>query len=94
MIIINNQGGGIFRILPGQKDTPVYDQYYETVHQRNAKSLCKSFNLDYTSVKSERRLNRKMKSFFKASTKPRVMEIFTPRKSNDKILLDYFKSMN
>ena len=94
VIIINNQGGGIFRILPGQKDTPVYNQYYETVHQRNAKSLCKSFNLDYTSVKSERRLNRKMKSFFKASTKPRVMEIFTPRKSNDKILLDYFKSMN
>jgi 2-succinyl-5-enolpyruvyl-6-hydroxy-3-cyclohexene-1-carboxylate synthase len=94
VIIINNQGGGIFRILPGQKDTPVYDQYYETAHQRNAKNLCKSFNLDYISVKSERRLKRKLKSFFKASGKPRVMEIFTPRKSNDKILLNYFKSMN
>ncbi len=39
IIIINNQGGGIFRILPGQKDTPTYDEYYETVHKRNAKDL-------------------------------------------------------
>ena len=93
VIIINNQGGGIFRILPGQKDTPVYDQYYETIHHRNAKNLCKSFNLDYTSIHSGRRLKRKLKSFFKTSNKPRVMEIFTPRKSNDQILLDYFKAM-
>ena len=93
VIIINNQGGGIFRILPGQKDTPVYDQYYETIHHRNAKNLSKSFNLDYTSIHSGRRLKRKLKSFFKTSNKPRVMEIFTPRKSNDQILLDYFKAM-
>lgn len=93
VIIINNQGGGIFRILPGQKDTPIYDQYYETIHHRNAKNLCKSYNLDYTSIHSGRRLKRNLKSFFKTSNKPRVMEIFTPRKSNDQILLNYFKAM-
>ena len=93
VIIINNQGGGIFRILPGQKDTPIYDQYYETIHHRNAKYLCKSYNLDYTSIHSGRRLKRNLKSFFKTSNKPRVMEIFTPRKSNDQILLNYFKAM-
>jgi len=93
IIIINNQGGGIFRILPGQKDTPTYDEYYETVHKRNAKDLCKSFGVGYSSVHSEWRLKRKLKSFFKPSNCPQVLEIFTPRKSNDQILLNYFKAM-
>ena len=93
LIIINNQGGGIFRILPGQKDTPEYDQYYETVHNRNAKELCKSFNLGYSSVRSDWRLKMKLKTFFKPTNRPQVLEIFTPRKSNDQVLLNYFKAM-
>ncbi|MDG1091850.1 MAG: thiamine pyrophosphate-binding protein [Flavobacteriaceae bacterium] len=93
IIIINNQGGGIFRILPGQKDTPTYDQYYETVHKRNAKDLCKSLGVGYSSVSSEWRLKRKLKSFFNPSNHPQVLEIFTPRKSNDQILLNYFRAM-
>ena len=39
IIVINNHGGGIFRILPGDKDTPAYDTYFETVQQRSAKLL-------------------------------------------------------
>lgn len=93
VIIINNQGGGIFRILSGKKDTPVYDKYHETVHQYTAKYICKSFNIGYTSVKTERGLKRKLKSFFSVSNRIQVMEIFTPRKLNDEILLNYFKAM-
>lgn len=93
LIIINNQGGGIFRILPGQKDTPEYDKYYETVHTRNAKELSKSYNLGYSSVRSDWRLKMKLKSFFKPTKRPQVLEIFTPRKRNDQILLNYFKAM-
>ncbi len=93
VIIINNQGGGIFRILPGQKDTPTYDKYYETVHKRTAKYVCKSFDIGYTSVKSERRLKRKLKTFFSPLSDIQVMEVFTPRKRNDEILLNYFRAM-
>ena len=93
VIIINNQGGGIFRILPGKKDTPLYDKYYETVHNRNAKDLSKSFGLGYSSVYSGWRLKLKLKSFFKPSERPQILEIFTPRKINDKVLLNYFKAM-
>ena len=93
VIIINNQGGGIFRILPGKKDTPLYDKYYETVHNRNAKDLSKSFGLGYSSVYSGWRLKLKLKSFFKPSDRPQILEIFTPRKINDKVLLNYFKAM-
>jgi 2-succinyl-5-enolpyruvyl-6-hydroxy-3-cyclohexene-1-carboxylate synthase len=32
IILINNGGGGIFRILPGHKETPVFNTFFETSH--------------------------------------------------------------
>jgi 2-succinyl-5-enolpyruvyl-6-hydroxy-3-cyclohexene-1-carboxylate synthase len=93
ILLINNSGGGIFRILPGEKDTSKYDTYFETIHQRNAKSIAKAFGFEYKSTRSLFGLNLKLNSFFKASSRPKILEIHTPRKLNDQILLDYFKSM-
>ena len=93
IILINNQGGGIFRILPGTKDTPDYDRYFETIHTRDAKYIAKAFNLGYQKLNSQRGLKRKFSRFLKANHKPQILEIQTPRKQNDSVLLDYFKWM-
>ena len=93
VILINNQGGGIFRILPGEKDSPSYDRYFETIHKREAKYVAKTFGFKYQKVSSQWQLNRKLSRFFKAKDGPRILEIQTPRKANDKVLLDYFKAM-
>ena len=93
IILINNQGGGIFRILPGEKDSPSYDRYFETIHNREAKYVAKTFGFKYQKVSSQWQLNRKLSRFFKATDSPRILEIHTPRKVNDKVLLDYFKAM-
>ena len=93
IILLNNSGGGIFRILPGEKDTPVYDTYHETVQNRSAKHLCKDFGMDYTTVSTQWGLRWKLKRFFATSSRPRLLEIKTPRKLNDVVLLDYFRAM-
>lgn len=93
IILINNQGGGIFRILPGQKDTPSYDRYFETTHQRNAKHLAKAFGFEYSKASSMWALKQKFSRFVRKSSSPKILEIQTPRKINDQILLDYFKAM-
>ena len=93
IILINNSGGGIFRILPGEKDTPKYDTYFETVHRRNAKSICKAFGLRYSSVKSLWGLRVALKTFLKPSNKTKLLEVKTPRNLNDLVLLNYFKAM-
>ena len=93
IIVINNQGGGIFRILPGEKDTPAYDTYFETVQQRSAKQLCRDHGIGYQKASSRFGLKWKLKRFFNTSNGPQLLEIFTPRKLNDKVLLNYFKSM-
>ena len=93
IILINNQGGGIFRILPGDKDTPKYDTYFETIHGRHARHLAKHFGLRYRCVKSDWELKRALRSFYKASKTAKILEISTPRKRNDTTLLNYFKAM-
>lgn len=93
IIIINNNGGGIFRILPGEKDSFKYDTYFETIHHRSARQLAKSFGFSYRKIKGAFGLRWALKSFFSPSSKPRILEIQTPRKINDTILLNYFKTM-
>lgn len=93
IILVNNQGGGIFRILPGEKDTNDYDTYFETVQKRSAKKLCKAYGIGYRSVSSVFGLKVQLKRFFKPSNRPQLLEIRTPRKINDTVLLNYFKAM-
>lgn len=91
IIIINNQGGGIFRILPGHKNTENFDRYFETKHDLTAKQLCNMYNFEYISTSNEEQLKLKLKGFYLESDRPKVLEIFTPRTVNDKVLLNYFE---
>ncbi len=93
IIILNNKGGGIFRILPGNKDTENFEKYFETVHDLKAKPLCEMYSFDYRSADSEESLKNALNGFFEDSEKPRLLEIFTPRKINDEVLLEYFNFM-
>jgi 2-succinyl-5-enolpyruvyl-6-hydroxy-3-cyclohexene-1-carboxylate synthase len=91
VIVINNNGGGIFRILPGKKDTENFTTYFETKHGLNANHLCKMFGFEYVIAQTESQIKNKLKTFYSKSDKPKLLEIFTPRILNDKILLDYFE---
>lgn len=93
IIIINNRGGGIFRILPGEKNSETFDTYFETIHDLNAKPICDLFGFEYGSANSSEEIEDSLNSFFGPSEKPKVLEIFTPRKVNDQVLLEYFSFM-
>jgi 2-succinyl-5-enolpyruvyl-6-hydroxy-3-cyclohexene-1-carboxylate synthase len=44
--LINNGGGGIFRILPGHRNH-CFNTYFETSHCLTAQHLAKMYGLDY-----------------------------------------------
>jgi len=90
IIVLNNSGGGIFRILPGNKNTENFDTYFETVHDLNAKSICEMFQFDYFSADNSDKVESALNEFYNESDQPKLLEIFTPRKLNDEILLEYF----
>ncbi|WP_407557569.1 2-succinyl-5-enolpyruvyl-6-hydroxy-3-cyclohexene-1-carboxylic-acid synthase [Winogradskyella sp. 4-2091] len=91
IIIINNKGGGIFRILPGNKNTEKFDTYFETKHHLTAKQLCDMYGFEYSEAKNEEELTAKLSTFNDISKQPKLLEIFTPSRINDEILLNYFK---
>ena len=91
IIVVNNNGGGIFRILPGHKNTENFDKYFETQHNLTAKHLCDMYHFDYQMASNEGELKEQLSSFYSGSNQPKLLEIFTPRTTNDNILLDYFK---
>ncbi|SFC32190.1 2-succinyl-5-enolpyruvyl-6-hydroxy-3-cyclohexene-1-carboxylate synthase [Zunongwangia mangrovi] len=93
IIILNNSGGGIFRILPGNKNSEQFDTFFETVHDLKAEQLAKMYNFEYDSASSEIEISHSLSTFFEASERPKILEIFTPRKVNDKVLLEYFSYM-
>jgi len=91
IIVINNSGGGIFRILPGDKETKNFETYLETTHNLKANYLAKMFQFDYLEA-DEHNLRQQLDLFFKSENRL-ILEIHTPRRINDVILLNYFKKI-
>jgi 2-succinyl-5-enolpyruvyl-6-hydroxy-3-cyclohexene-1-carboxylate synthase len=93
IILINNNGGGIFRILPGHQETETFNTFFETSHHLTAEHLAKMYYLNYVSVQDENELQSVWNAFISEENSPTILEIFTPEKLNNSILLDYFKHL-
>lgn len=91
IIVVNNGGGGIFRILPGDKDTELFDTYFETKHNLSAKQLSEMYGFSYSAIDEAKDLREKVTEFFSRSNGPSLLEIFTPSTVNDGVLIEYFK---
>jgi 2-succinyl-5-enolpyruvyl-6-hydroxy-3-cyclohexene-1-carboxylate synthase len=92
IILVNNSGGGIFKIIPGPKTTNVAS-YFETPHCLTAEHLSKMHEFSYEKVFSTASLKEQLEGFYEVSEKPKILEIFTPSGENDLILTSYFKQI-
>lgn len=90
IVLINNSGGGIFRILPGKEDTKEFETFFETSHGLSAKHLAEMYGFDYLVAENEDELLKGTNEFYATSDRPKLLEIRTPRELNNKILLGYF----
>lgn len=93
IILINNGGGGIFRILPGHEETPVFTTFFETSHCLTAEHLAKMYGFNYSIASDENSLEKALTNLFANNDQPALLEVFTPTRENDTILLNYFKNL-
>ncbi|KAB1157861.1 2-succinyl-5-enolpyruvyl-6-hydroxy-3-cyclohexene-1-carboxylic-acid synthase [Flavobacterium luteum] len=93
IILINNGGGGIFRILPGHQETKVYNTFFETAHCHTAEHLAKMYGFEYSIASDAESLTSALNALYSQNEKPSILEVFTPTLQNDKILLQYFKEL-
>jgi hypothetical protein len=84
----------ILDIVPGSdEETETFNTYFETSHQLNASHLAKMYGLDYFKVTDETSLDQQFSVFLAQNEKPSILEIFTPEKVNDAILLEFFRKL-
>ncbi len=92
IILINNGGGGIFRILPGPKTSNALE-YFEYPHTLTAKQLAEMHGFSYCAVNATQDMQRELESFYEVSDQPKLLEILTPSSLNDEVLKEYFKKL-
>lgn len=93
IILLNNGGGGIFRILPGHQETETFNTFFETSHCLTAEYLSKMYRLDYVTASTVTSLKKGLKQLYSQNEMPMILEVFTPTRENNKLLLDYFKAL-
>lgn len=92
VFVINNGGGGIFKIIPGPKDSGKLDKYFNTENSFKIKGICDAFDLTYYQSNNLEELNGQMAEFFDDnSDRPKLMEVNTADCQNEKVLADFFK---
>jgi len=93
IIIINNGGGGIFRLIDS-KDSPLLEKYFEAKHAMKAEGLIKANNIPYYSAHNKIELVKNLNKLYKDHKgKPAILEVFTPGGLNAEVLAGYYKSL-
>ncbi len=92
IIVINNGGGNIFRIIDGPIGYPELEPYIETHHQLETAGIAANFNIPYYRVQNEEELKGRMQLFLapQSSGRPALLEVITNNKISAQKLKDYF----
>lgn len=75
VILLNNNGGGIFNLIDGPSSAPELDKFFLTKHTLKAKNLAADFGLIYETCTSQNELNQALNSFFKPSETAKILEL-------------------
>lgn len=92
VILINNGGGGIFRIIPGPAGVDELEEFFETSQQIGAEKPALHFGWNYRSATNAEEVERELPAFFKERGRV-ILEIFTPSAKNALVLKDYWNSL-
>lgn len=93
IFLINNGGGGIFRIIEGPNTSKYLEKSFEAHHNQTAEHLAKAFDIHYYKADNEADMDSQIVDFYtaKEDKRPCIMEIFTPRLENAGVLKSYFE---
>jgi 2-succinyl-5-enolpyruvyl-6-hydroxy-3-cyclohexene-1-carboxylate synthase len=91
VIIINNSGGNIFRVIDGPREQKEREAFFETSIQHEFSHLAKHFDLNYFSVRNEEELDTAWKNFIGLTNRPSVLEIFTDAELSANTFKEFYK---
>jgi 2-succinyl-5-enolpyruvyl-6-hydroxy-3-cyclohexene-1-carboxylate synthase len=83
VVLINNQGGGIFEMLPISQFEPPFEDFFATPQTVNWNHLCAAYGVNYERINTWKQLQSRLG--FLPSHGVRVLEVFCDRKLSTQI---------
>ncbi|QGY44692.1 2-succinyl-5-enolpyruvyl-6-hydroxy-3-cyclohexene-1-carboxylic-acid synthase [Maribellus comscasis] len=94
IILVNNEGGGIFHLLKGPSQNEAFSPLVNAHHPVDFKKLSEAFGLNYNLCESESELKSSIQKSCKDSDKAEILEIRTPNNGEPQITKNFFKFLN
>jgi 2-succinyl-5-enolpyruvyl-6-hydroxy-3-cyclohexene-1-carboxylate synthase len=89
IVVFNNAGGGIFRLIDGPSAQPELVDFFETEQNFTAKSSVEEAGLEYFKAENLMELENQLKEFFTENGKAKCLEIFTNGEINQKVFKEF-----
>jgi len=93
VIVIDNGGGNIFRIIEGPDTNAELLPYFEAPHSRDIGALVRSYHLPYFVANDQASLTTALEQLYTPQDKPAVLHITTDALTSPKVLRDYFTKL-
>ena len=93
IIVINNGGGGIFRIIDGPSNTKQLNKYFEAEHQQSVAHLANGFGWDYEVISEKTDMSECLSKFLLRKEGKSILEIVTDQEMNAQDLQHFFDSI-
>lgn len=94
VILINNSGGNIFRIIEGPGKVQDFEKFFETKHNLNASHLASMYNIPYYFSDRLETLEEVLPAFYAPQNgRPAVLEIKTNNETSAAVYKQYFEHL-
>lgn len=75
IVLLNNQGGIIFKLIDGPSHLPEADEYFVTRQPLSAKHLCEEYGFEYISVTRPEEIQTGIEKLFSPGNTVKIMEL-------------------
>lgn len=91
ILLLNNSGGSIFRMLPGLEQSPARDALVMAQHGTDARGICEQNGVDYRRVACAEELPEAIDWLLHAAgERPFVLEVRTDAATDERVLREFY----
>ena len=82
ILVINNHGGGIFRLIEGPSQQPELEEFFETEQKLNVRNTVKDLDIEYISAESPDEYSKSLTKFLEVDGRAKLLEVQVSSKTN------------
>lgn len=91
IVVIQNNGGGIFQIIPGPAESPLRSQYFEAVHHTAPAAVIRGYGFEVLECEAKNELHDVLAKFIGDQQGAQVLQIQTAQAANAQTLDHFFQ---